>query len=90
VDLDAEIVKCDKKLDVARMNAEKIRKVESQPEYETTVPENVRVANAEKVRLLCLAQLFLLHAECISNSCSLRHTRRRSRTWRPQKNYSRI
>ena len=58
IDLDAEIVKCDKKLDVARMNAEKLRKIEAQPEYETTVPENVRAANAEKVRFLFAFGLF--------------------------------
>ena len=57
MDLDAEIGKCNKKLDVARMNADKIRKIVSVPDYETTVPENVREANAEKVRCL----LFSFH-----------------------------
>lgn len=51
MDLDAEILKCEKKLDVATLNADKLRKVEMQPEYETTVPETVRLANAEKVGL---------------------------------------
>ena len=50
MDLDAEIGKCSKKLDVARMNADKIRKIVSVPDYETTIPENVREVNAEKVR----------------------------------------
>ncbi|KAF9005426.1 tRNA synthetases class I-domain-containing protein [Cyathus striatus] len=48
VDLDVEIGKCDKKLDLARLNLSKVAKVESQPDYETTVPENVRQANADK------------------------------------------
>lgn len=48
VDLDAEIAKCDKKLDVAQLSADKIRKIISQADYETTVPENVRTVNAEK------------------------------------------
>jgi valyl-tRNA synthetase len=50
VDLDVEIAKCDKKLDLARMNLAKIVKVESQPDYTETVPENVRLANEDKVR----------------------------------------
>lgn len=49
VDLDAEIAKCDKKLDLARINLDKLRKTEAQADYETTVPELVRVTNAEKV-----------------------------------------
>lgn len=49
VDLDGEIIKCQKKLDLARMNLEKVRKVEAQPGYEDTVPANVRVVNEEKV-----------------------------------------
>jgi valyl-tRNA synthetase len=49
VDLDVEIAKCEKKLDLARMTLEKVRKVEAQPDYEDTVPENVRIANEEKV-----------------------------------------
>ena len=34
------------------MNLEKARKVEAQPDYEKTVPEDVRAANEEKVRIL--------------------------------------
>jgi len=49
VDLDVEIAKCEKKLDVVRMNLAKVQKVEAQPDYATTVPENVRLANEEKV-----------------------------------------
>ena len=49
VDLDLEISKCEKKLDLARLNLQKIVKVESQPDYTETVPENVRVANDDKV-----------------------------------------
>ncbi|KAK2459849.1 hypothetical protein APHAL10511_008170 [Amanita phalloides] len=50
VDLDAEISKCDKKLDLARMNLAKIIKVESQADYVETVPESVRAGNDEKKR----------------------------------------
>jgi len=49
VDLDNEIAKCDKKLDLVRLNLQKVVKLESQPEYEETVPVNVRAANLEKV-----------------------------------------
>ena len=49
MDLEKEIAKCDKKLDFARLNLQKIMKVISQPDYESTVPENVRMANEEKV-----------------------------------------
>ncbi|KAJ3564931.1 hypothetical protein NP233_g7968 [Leucocoprinus birnbaumii] len=48
VDLDVEIAKCDKKLDLARLNLAKIVKVEAQPDYGETVPENVRLTNEEK------------------------------------------
>jgi len=48
VDLDKEIAKCDKKLDLARLNLAKIVKVESQADYRETVPENVRLANEDK------------------------------------------
>ena len=64
VDLDGEINKCEKKLALAKMNLSKIEKFESQADYETTVPENVRLANDEKVRrtksaLSSVANLFL-------------------------------
>ena len=49
VDLEKEINKCEKKLDLARLNLQKIVKIESQPEYEETVPANVRTANDDKV-----------------------------------------
>ena len=51
MDLEKEIAKCDKKLDLARLNLQKIMKVISQPDYESTVPENVRIVNEEKVEL---------------------------------------
>ena len=54
-----EITKCEKKLNFARLNLEKVRKVESQPDYEETVPESVRLFNEEKVRLN-IYLLFLL------------------------------
>ncbi|TFK71398.1 hypothetical protein BDN72DRAFT_958079 [Pluteus cervinus] len=52
VDLDVEISKCDKKLDLARLNLQKVVKVESQADYATTVPENVRLANEDKRKTL--------------------------------------
>ena len=51
VDFDVEIAKCEKKLNLARLNLEKIVKTESQPDYKETVPENVRLVNKDKVRL---------------------------------------
>ncbi|KAI0338116.1 hypothetical protein BDW22DRAFT_1338444 [Trametopsis cervina] len=52
VDLDAEIAKCDKKLQLAQLNLDKIIKIEAQPEYEETVPANARLANEEKRKTL--------------------------------------
>jgi len=49
IDFKVEIAKCEKKLNLARLNLEKIRKVKSQPDYEETVPENVRLINEDKV-----------------------------------------
>jgi valyl-tRNA synthetase len=49
--LDVEIAKCDKKLQLAQLNLDKIRKIESQADYEETVPANARLANEEKVRV---------------------------------------
>ena len=47
IDVEAEIVKCEKKLGLANLNAEKTRKILSQPE---NLPEAVRTTNEEKVR----------------------------------------
>ncbi|KAF8907620.1 tRNA synthetases class I-domain-containing protein [Gymnopilus junonius] len=52
VDLENEISKYQKMLDLAHLNLQKIVKVESQPEYEATVPLNVRAANADKRKTL--------------------------------------
>ncbi|RDB22412.1 Valine--tRNA ligase [Hypsizygus marmoreus] len=52
VDLDVEISKCEKKLDLARMNLQKVIKVESQADYEDTVPADVRLANETKRKTL--------------------------------------
>jgi valyl-tRNA synthetase len=52
VDLEVEIAKCDKKLDISRTTLQKMIKVETQPDYEDTVPANVRLANSEKVSCL--------------------------------------
>ena len=49
IDFDVEITKCERKLSLARLNLEKIRKVQSQKDYEATVPENVRLINEDKV-----------------------------------------
>ncbi|PIL34299.1 hypothetical protein GSI_03074 [Ganoderma sinense ZZ0214-1] len=47
VDLYGEINKCEK-LALTKMNLSKMEKFESQPDYETTVPENVLLINDEK------------------------------------------
>ncbi|KAK0491346.1 tRNA synthetases class I-domain-containing protein [Armillaria novae-zelandiae] len=47
VDLDREIAKCEKKLDIARMSLSKLAKFENE-----TLPENVRLANEEKKKTL--------------------------------------
>ncbi|KAF8063543.1 tRNA synthetases class I-domain-containing protein [Lyophyllum atratum] len=52
VDLDVEIAKCVKKLDLARLNLQKVVKMEAQPDYEETVPATVRLANEEKRKTL--------------------------------------
>ncbi|KAI0067514.1 hypothetical protein BV25DRAFT_1961213 [Artomyces pyxidatus] len=52
IDLDVEIAKCDKKLDLAKLNLSKIQKIESQADYEDTVPANVRLLNEEKRKTL--------------------------------------
>ena len=54
VDLDAEIAKCEKKLDLAQLNLQKIVKVESQTDYADAVPAAVRLANDDKVEMLLL------------------------------------
>ena len=63
IDLDAEIAKCEKKLQLARLNLDKVRKVEAQPDYAETVPENVRSINEDKVRA---------PAKCLS--CAISHS----------------
>lgn len=52
VDLAAEVAKCDKKIDLARLNFEKLYKVMSQQDYQTTVPEAVQLGNEEKRKTL--------------------------------------
>lgn len=49
MNLEAEVAKCDKKIDLARLNLEKLYKVISQPDYQATVPEAVQLSNEEKV-----------------------------------------
>ncbi|KAG9026395.1 hypothetical protein FRB95_008882 [Tulasnella sp. JGI-2019a] len=52
VDLDDEITKIEKKLDLVRISADKLQKTMSQGNYEEVIPENVRLANTEKMRTL--------------------------------------
>ena len=49
MNLEAEVAKCDTKIDLARLNLEKLLKMMSQPDYQTTVPETVQLSNEEKV-----------------------------------------
>lgn len=48
-----EIAKADKKLQLALMNLEKIRKVESQPDYENIISADVRLLNEDKASTQC-------------------------------------
>lgn len=50
VDAKAEIEKLEKKSTLAESNKEKLQKTMGQANYETAVREDVRMANAEKVR----------------------------------------
>ena len=61
IDFKVEIAKCEKKLNLARSNLEKIRKVQSHPDYEETVPENVRLINEDKVWQTSLSFLRFLN-----------------------------
>ena len=49
MDLNVEIAKADKKLGLTILNLDKVKKVESQPNYEDTIPADVRLVNEEKV-----------------------------------------
>ena len=49
VDLDAEIAKSEKKLHLAKMSLEKIKKAEAATNYEENVPVDTRMANEERV-----------------------------------------
>jgi valyl-tRNA synthetase len=62
IDLDAEIAKCEKKLQLARLNLDKVRKVEAQSDYVETVPENVRSINEDRVRIVSAQLLFFTHS----------------------------
>jgi len=52
VDIDEEIAKIEKKLDLVKLSADKLRKTMKQANYEEVIPENVRAANSEKMRTL--------------------------------------
>jgi valyl-tRNA synthetase len=69
VDLDLEIAKCDKKLGLAQLNLDKIAKIESQPNYEETIPANVRLTNEDKVCIDLLSRSSNL-------TCSLSYQRK--------------
>ncbi|RPD79692.1 hypothetical protein L226DRAFT_177393 [Lentinus tigrinus ALCF2SS1-7] len=62
VDIDAEINKYEKKLALTKMNLSKVEKVESQADYESTVPANVRLANEEKRKTLEADMKLLEHS----------------------------
>lgn len=49
VDLDVEIAKCEKKLTLAQLNVDKVRKLIAQPGYEQNIPEDVKASNLENV-----------------------------------------
>jgi hypothetical protein len=51
VDLDAEIAKCEKRLQLAQLNLDKFRKMEALAGYVKAVPANVRFINEDMVRL---------------------------------------
>lgn len=66
VNLEAEVAKCDKKIGLARLNLEKLYKVISQPNYQTTLPEAVQLSNEEKVGLsFCLWICLKLIEKCL-------------------------
>jgi len=52
VDLEDEIAKIQRKLEAVSLSADKLQKTMSQGNYEEVIPENVRVANTEKMRTL--------------------------------------
>ncbi len=43
------------------MNLDKVRKVETQPDYVETVPENVRLINEDKVRFITVLVFVFCH-----------------------------
>lgn len=49
VDLDIEIVKNEKKLNVAKLALDKVKKAEAVPNYEEIVPVETRDFNTERV-----------------------------------------
>lgn len=71
VDLDAEIAKCEKKIGLAQLNLEKVKKLISQPGYEQNIPEDVRAANLENVSCSmsqCSYQLLLMANRCSASN----------------------
>lgn len=58
VDLDAEVAKIQKKLDLSVASSKKLKDLASKPEY-AKIPEAVRTANVEKVRIRSSTSLSL-------------------------------
>lgn len=58
VDLGAEIVKAEKRIDVAKMGIDRIQKHKADPAYEVKISEEIKQANEEKVRLGCYHPFF--------------------------------
>ncbi|KAJ7702446.1 hypothetical protein B0H17DRAFT_147233 [Mycena rosella] len=50
--IDIEIAKCEKKLEMSRANLQKITKIETQADYQETVPANFRSANEDERKTL--------------------------------------
>ncbi|KAG8933507.1 hypothetical protein FRC02_011707 [Tulasnella sp. 418] len=68
VDLDVEITKMTKKLDLVKLNVDKIKKLTSVPNYETVTPDNVKAANVEKLRTLEAEETTLLQSKEVFES----------------------
>lgn len=68
VNLEAEVAKCNKKIDLVRLNLDKLYKLLSQSNYQTTVPEAVQLGNEEKVWHMfyfCLVDFKLIVNDCV-------------------------
>lgn len=59
MDIENEIAKCNKKLDLLQLNLQKVLKAIAQPDYEKSVPENVQIANREKVGNISSSSIYI-------------------------------